>query len=107
VAADRGGQRQLCPFHQRLVFGEQSVVGIFAIGVGVMHKQAQAAPITGHGVLDHLHVTVRVSEGQDRAAADMLVDTDRLARLVVDEIDLWLANQHRFAVLDLKLADHA
>ena len=38
--------------------------------------------------LEHLEVAVGVAEGDDRAAADELLDADRLAGLVVDEVDL-------------------
>ena len=46
------------------------------------------APLAGRGPFQHLQVAVGVAEREDRAAADELVDADRLAGLVVDEVDL-------------------
>ena len=39
--------------------------------------------------LQHLQITIRVAEGGDGAAADMLVDADGFACFVVDEVDFW------------------
>jgi hypothetical protein len=56
-------------------------------------------------------VAVGVAEGEDRAAPDELVDADRLAGLVVDEVDLRQAHEHGLARPHLELrgdrrADH-
>jgi hypothetical protein len=48
--------------------------------------------------LQHLQIAVGIAERGDRSPADVLVDADRLAGLVVDEVDLRQAHQHRLAV---------
>ena len=55
------------------------------------------------GPLQHLEVAVGVAKGEDRAAADEPVDPDWLAGLVVDEVDLGQARDHRHAVAKLVL----
>ena len=65
-----------------------AVVGPFALGVGVVDEEAEARAAAGGGPLQHLQVAVGVAEGGDRPAADVLVDADGLAGLVVDEVDL-------------------
>ena len=79
-----------------------TVVGILALRIGVMHQQPQSAAFAGHGVLDHLHVAVGIAECQNRAPADVLIDTDRLAGLVVDKVDFRLADDRWFAILNLE-----
>ena len=71
------------------------VVSIFALGVGVMDDQAEARAPAHRRPLQHLEIAVGVAERRNRAAADVLVDADRLAGLVVDEVDLRQAEQHR------------
>ena len=68
-----------------------------------MDEQAEARAITGAGPLQHLEVAVGIPRGEDRAATDMLVDADRLALLVVDEVELGHLDDHRLAVSDLVL----
>src|SRR5262249_38311335 len=63
---------------------------------GVRAHEARA--LAGGGPLEHLLVAVGVAEGQQRPPADELLDADRLAGAVVDEVDLGLAQQHRLAV---------
>src|SRR6188508_2350037 len=65
-----------------------AVVGELAHGIGVMDEAHEARAGTARGILQHLLVAVGVAEGEDRAAADEAVDADRLARPVVDELDL-------------------
>ena len=83
---------------QRLVEAAEvrvAVVGVFAFGVGVVDDQPEAHAAGHRGPLQHFEVAVGIAEGRDRAAADMFIDADRLAGLVVDEVDLRQAEQHR------------
>ena len=57
-----------------------AVVGIFAIRIGVVNEQPQAATCAGPGVLDYLHVGIGIAKGQDRAHTNVFIDTHRLAR---------------------------
>ena len=79
-----------------------AVVGVFAFRIGMVHDQAEARAAAERGLLQHLEIAVGVAERRDRPAADVLVDADRLAGLVVDEIDLRQPEQHRLAVLHLE-----
>ena len=64
-----------------------TVVRVFALRIGVMHHDAQAAGAPACGrPLQHLKIAVGVAEGGDRAATDMLLDADGFAGLVVDEV---------------------
>src|SRR5512146_2694940 len=63
-----------------------------------MNDQCEAWSRSSHGPLQHLQITVRVAERSDRATSDVLLDADRLARLVIDEIDLRQLHKHRLAV---------
>jgi hypothetical protein len=89
-----------------------AVVGVFTLGVGVMHKACKAGARAGHRPLQHLQVAVGVAESEDRAAADEAIDADRLARAVVDELDfrelhqLWLAIAVRLEFHGAGGADH-
>jgi hypothetical protein len=71
----------------------------FSFGVGVVNDEAKASAAPSGGVLEHLHVSVGVAKSRNRAAADMLVDTDWLARSVVNEVDLGQAREHRLPVV--------
>ena len=90
----------------------RAVVGIFARGIGVVHDAGEARAASRHGPLQHLLVAVGIAEREDRAAADEHVDADRLARAVVDELDLGELHQRRLArgvepeLRDAGRADH-
>jgi hypothetical protein len=60
-----------------------AVVGVFALGIGVMDKDGKPVPRTARlarsCVLQHLRVAVGVAESHNRAPANEAVDTDRLA----------------------------
>ena len=77
-------------------------VGILAIPIGVVNEQPHSATFAAHGVFDHLHVGVGIAKGQDRPTSDVLIDTDRLARLSVDKVDFRHANELRLTVFDLE-----
>src|SRR5215207_11054025 len=65
-----------------------AIICVFTFGVSVMNENAKAYS-TAHGrPLQHFEVAIRVAKGGDRTAADVLVDADRLASLVIDEIHL-------------------
>jgi hypothetical protein len=80
-----------------------SVVGVFAFRVGVMDNQAKAGTASHRRPLQHFQITVGIAERGDRPAADMFVDADWLAGLVVDEIHLRQTEKLRPAVAHLEL----
>src|SRR5215204_7543810 len=86
---------------QRLVESAKvrfAIVCVFAFGVGVMNEKAKAYS-TAHGrPLQHFEVAIRVAKGGDRTAPDVLVDADRLASLVIDQVHLRKTKQDRPAI---------
>ena len=65
--------------------------------------QPETAPVAGQRrPLQHLEVAVGVAEGGDGAPADVRVDTDRLAGLVVDEVHRRQAEKQRHPVAHLE-----
>ena len=98
-SAFRDGRRATCghkPTHDRHPCGGH-------------RAETRAAP--GGRPLEHLQVAVGVAESSDRAPADVRVDADRLACLVIDEVDLGQAHEHRLAVAHFEFrldaaADH-
>ena len=76
-----------------------AVIGVFTLGVGMMDDAAQTRrPTRLGGPLQHFEIAVRIAEGGDRPPPDKFVDSDRLARLVVDEVDFRQPKQPRYAV---------
>ena|SRR6185369_1233677 len=76
-----------------------------------MDDQAEPWTTSRRGPLEHFDVAVRISERCDRTPADRLMDADRFAGMVVDEVDVGQTKQHRPAVATLVLhfdaaADH-
>jgi len=53
--------------------------------------------------LQHLQVAVGITESHYRTAADVFIDANRFAGLVVDEVDRRQFHQHRRAILHLEL----
>ena len=108
IAAFRGG------FVETLVeFGEMvcAIVGVFAFGVIVVNVKAESTAAASANILQHLKVSVRVAERGDRSTADMLMNADRLAHLVVDEIQLRQSHDDRLFVSQFEFrldaaADH-
>jgi len=84
-----------------------AVVGKLAVRICVVNKESQSTAFTTHGVFDHLDIAVGIAECQNRTATNVLIDSYRLARLVVDEINLRHADEFRLAVLDLKFRNDA
>ena len=74
------------------------VVGVFALGIGVMDDAGEARAGPCRRPLQHLQIAVGIAEREDRPPADEAVDADRLARPVVDELDLGELHQLRLAV---------
>ena len=66
--------------------GGLTIVGPFALSIGVVYENAKTGSVTGGRPLEHLEVAVGVAEGGDRPAADVRVDADWLAFFVVDEV---------------------
>ena len=65
-----------------------AVVGLLARRRRCGGRSCRAAARARRRPLEHLEVAVGVAERRDRPAADLLLDADRLAGLVVDEVDL-------------------
>ncbi len=66
-----------------------AVVGVFALGVGVVHDQAKAPPPLI--VVHYCSISRSPSElpkAAIRTSTDILIDANGLAGLVIDEIDL-------------------
>src|SRR5208283_5662006 len=80
------------------------VVGVFAYRIGMMDKQAKAGASRNRRPLQHFEIAVGIAECRDRAAADELIDADRLASLVVDEIEFRQTEKLRFAIAYLELS---
>src|SRR5262245_47670112 len=76
-----------------------AIVGVFALGISMMNDQSEAGAVFHRGPLEHLKVAIGVAEGNDRAATDEAINADRLARAVVDKIDVRHAIKYRLAVL--------
>src|ERR1700704_2614908 len=70
-----------------------AVIGPFAHGVGVVDEAHEAGAAPRRGPFQHLLVAVGISEREDGTAADEAVDALGLSRLVVDELDLALAQE--------------
>ncbi len=51
-----------------------AVVGVFAFGVGMMHKPDEVGAVSGADPLQHLQVVVAVAEDENRPAADGAFD---------------------------------
>src|SRR5882724_641188 len=80
-----------------------AVIRIFAFRVRMMDDQTEPRPTgAARRPLQHFEIAVGVTKSRDRTAADMLVDTDWLSRLVVDEIDLGQPEKRWCAVFHLK-----
>ena len=54
--------------------GRLTIVGIFALGIGVMDDEAETRPRTGGGPLDHLQVAVGVAKSASAAASVMVIN---------------------------------
>src|SRR5438045_9633573 len=63
-----------------------------------MDDQGESRAWTGSRPFQHLLVAIGVAERRDRAAADVFVDANRLAALIVDEIHFRQTHQHRLGV---------
>src|SRR5262245_15457664 len=76
----------LLRFVQRLVEPADAriaVIGVFALGIGVVHDAHETRAGMGGSPLQHLQVAIRVAEGENRVTPDETIDADRLA----DELD--------------------
>src|SRR6056297_4157794 len=74
-----------------------TVVGPLALGIAVVNDHSKARPGASHRVLEHLEVSVGVPRRKDRSLADMGVDANRLAGLVVDKRNGRILDQLRGA----------
>ncbi len=80
-----------------------AIIGPFALTIGVMNVKTQRLRgAVQAGPLQHLQVTVGIAECCNRPAADVLHDADRLALLVVDEVDIRQPVNRRYSVAHLK-----
>src|SRR6266550_662177 len=73
-------------------------VGKLAHRVIVMHEHHQARAVASLRPLQHLLIAVRVAERGDGTAADVRVDTDWFAGLVVDEVHFRQPHEYRLAI---------
>ena len=104
-----------CPaFRVRLVEGlvevtdgGRAIVGPLALCVGVVDEEREPRADARGRPLEHLQVAVGVAECCDGTAADVLVDAERFARIVVDEVDLRQEHDHRLAAAHFELRLHA
>src|SRR5262245_22057517 len=78
-----------------------TVVGPLALGVGVMNEDAKPWSARARRPLEHLEIAVGVAKCDRWPAADDLIDADRLAGLVVDEVDIGEPQEHGHARSDL------
>ena len=78
-------------------------VGELAYRVVVMHEHHQPRAIACPGPLQHLLIAIRVTERGDRAAADVRVDADWFASLVVNKVHLRQPHEDGLAVAHFKL----
>ena len=88
-----------------------SVVGPFALGIRMVDVKREPRPLSGSRPLQHLQVAVGVAERGNGSPADLLVDGNRLAFLVVKEVEFGQADKNRRTVAHLELhldaaADH-
>src|SRR5262245_53673828 len=72
-----------------------------------MDKEREPGAFAGHRPFQQLLIAVGVAECGDWAAADMTLNPNRLAVLVVDYIDRGQLHQHRLAITHLVLKFHA
>ena len=70
-----------------------AVISPFSVAIGMVNVEGESRPRSGRGPLQHLQVAIRVAESGDGAAADVLVDPNRLASLVVNEAYLGYARR--------------
>ena len=85
----------------------RGTVGKFARRVVVQHEQLEPRAAAALRVFQHLLVAHGVAERGDGPAADVLVDADGLVALVVIEVQLRQAHEHRLAVAQFELRLHA
>jgi len=86
--------------------GGCAVVGILAVGVGVMNEEHEAGPWAGGCPFEHLLVAVGVAKGSEGTLTNKCVDADGFAWTVVDEANLRQAHDDGGSVLCLKLRFH-
>ena len=60
-----------------------AVVGKLTVRICVVNEESQSTAFTTYGVFNHLYVTVRIAECQNRTETNVLIDSYWLARLGV------------------------
>ena len=78
-----------------------AIVGGLARGIVMVHQHAETSTLPRGHPFQHLEVAVRVAERGNGTAADVLMNSDRLAVLVVNEVEFRQPFQDRLAVDDL------
>ena len=78
-------------------------VGVFAGCIIVQHEQHEPCAAAALRVFQHFPVAVRVAERGDGPATDVLVDADRLAGFVVNEVQLRQTHKNGLAVAHFEL----
>jgi hypothetical protein len=79
-----------------------SVIGVFAPGVSVMDDETESHCTGSSCPLKHLEVPIRVTKRGDRPLAYVLIDSDRLASLIIDKVNLWEPKQKWLTITHLK-----
>ena len=80
-----------------------TIIGPFALGVRVVDQAHQAQTTSSGGPLQHLMVSIGITEGENRTATDKLVDAHGLAGLVVNEVDLGKSQKDRATLARFEL----
>ncbi|MEE4604991.1 MAG: hypothetical protein V2J65_27180, partial [Desulfobacteraceae bacterium] len=63
-----------------------TIISPLAFIIGVVHEEAKPQTCTGSCPFQHFKITVGIAACHDRLATNVLVDTDRLTCLIIDEI---------------------
>ena len=74
--------------------GRLAVVCELALSIGVMHNQAEPSTRSGCRPFQHLKVAIGIAERHRGAATKMLLNADRLAFFVINEIQFRKPNQN-------------
>src|SRR5690606_17216318 len=70
-----------------------AIISVLALGVRMMHEAQEARSGARCRVLEHGVIAIRISKGKDGTTTNEAVDSDRLAIMVVNELDLCLFDE--------------
>jgi hypothetical protein len=63
--------------------------GKFALSIIVTKQQRESRARAGLGITQHGKIAIGVAEGEQRPAADMQADVQRLRLAIVEAVELW------------------